>query len=133
MKKYIIASIITLLSLNCHAGEWVAVGDQPELLDVDQIEKQLWEYLKAKSKVEFKKRDAYRYQYKYIDEASILINALCLQAPEGGNDPGTYPGPTTEELKIQLYQVYDGGSCFFNIEYDLKNGYFNSLYINGRA
>ena len=133
MKKYIIASFVVLLSLKCHSGEWIAVGEQPELPNADQLEKQLWEYLKAESNAEFKPKGIYRYQYKFISKSLILINALCLQPPEGDADLGTYPGPTTEELKKQLYQVHDGGSCFFNIKYNLKNERFHSLYINGTA
>jgi hypothetical protein len=133
MKKYIIASFVVLLSLKCHSGEWIAVGEQPELPSTHQLEKQLWEHLKAESNIEFKPNEIYRYQYKFIGESLILINALCLQSSEGETDIGTYPGPTTEELKKQLYQVQDGGSCFFNIKYNLKSARFHSLYVNSRA
>lgn len=133
MKKYIIASIMVLLSLKCHSGEWVAVGEQAELPNTGQLESQLWEYLEAKTNAEFEPKEIYRYQYKFISESLILINALCLKSPEDETDPGAYPGPTQEELKEQLYQVNDGGSCFFKIKYNLKSARFHSLRINGEA
>ncbi len=133
MKKYIIASLVVLLSLKCHSAEWIAVGEQPELSDTGQLEIQLWKYLKGKSNAEFKPKETYRYQYKFISESLILINALCLQSPSGETDPGAYPSPTKEELKNELYQVHDGGSCFFNIKYNVKSSRFHSLYVNGRA
>lgn len=124
---------MVLLSLKCYSSEWIAVGEQPELLNVAQLEIQLWKYLEERGDTEFKAKEIYRYQYKFISESVILINALCLQSPQGEADLGAYPGPTTEELKNELYQVHDGGSCFFNIKYNLKNGHFHSLYVNGRA
>ena len=124
---------MVLLSVKCYSSEWVAVGQQPELPNIAQVENQLWKYLEKKSKSEFKPKEIYRYQYKFIGESLVLINALCLQSPEGEAELGAYPGPTTEELRKKLYQVRDGGSCFFNIKYNLKSARFHSLYINGRA
>lgn len=133
MKKHIIASIMVLLSLKCYSSEWIAVGQQPDLQNIGQLESQLWKYIEKNSKTEFKPKEIYRYQYKFIGESLILINALCLQSSEVETELGTYPDPTTEELKKQLYQVLDGGSCFFNIKYNLKSERFHSLYVNGRA
>lgn len=135
INKYIIPIIIImmLLSLKCYSKEWIAVGEQPELPNVAQIENQLWKYLEAKSSTEFKPNENYRYQYKFISKSLILINALCLQSSEDSADYGAYPGPTTDELKKELYQVHDGGSCFFNIKYNLKNARFHSLHVNGKA
>ncbi|OZY85708.1 hypothetical protein CBP51_01245 [Cellvibrio mixtus] len=121
MKNHIIASIMVLLSLRCYSSEWIAVGQQPDLPNAGQLESQLWKYLENNSKTEFQPREIYRYQYKFIGESLILINALCIQSPEVEAELGTYPGPTIEELKKQLYQVQDGGSCFFSIKYNLKN------------
>lgn len=119
-----------LLSLKCYSAEWIAVGQQPELPNIGQLEIQLWKYLEKKNNAEFKSKDVYR----FIDESLILINALCLQSSEGEavSSLGAYPIPTTEELKRQLYQVYDGGGCFFNIKYNIKNARFHSLYVSGR-
>lgn len=133
MKKYIITSIVFLLSMKCYSAEWIAIGEQTELSDTNRLEIKLWEYVEKKSKSKFKPRETYRFQYKFINDSLVLINALCLQPSESENDIGTFPGPTTEELKKELYQVHDGGSCFFNVKYNVKKSRFHSLYVNGNA
>jgi hypothetical protein len=133
MKKYVFAGVILLLSLKCYSGEWIAVGEQPDLSNTDQLESQLWKYLEGSSSAEFKPKETYRFQYKFINQSVILINALCLPSPGGEADLGAYPGPTNKDLKDGIYQVHDGGSCFFSIKFDVERARFHSLHINDRA
>jgi len=129
MKKYIIASAIIFLSQQCYSNEWVAIDGQPKFLETKQLEVSLWKYLEKNSKSEFKPRETYRFQYKYISKSSIFINALCLPVRQSGSQRW-FEGPTSEELRKEFPQVKHGGSCFFNIVYDTKKASFNSLYVS---
>ena len=53
MKKYTIASVIILLSQQCYSNEWIAFGEQPKLLETNQLEISLWKYLEKESKAKF--------------------------------------------------------------------------------
>ncbi len=133
MKKYIIASFLTFFANMCHSNEWIPVGEQPKIKETNALEVKLWSFLNSKSKFKFETKESYRFQYKYISKSTFLINAICLGSPELNPDLGAFPGPTTEELKKRIYQVRDGGSCFFNVKYNSESGVFTSLYVNGEA
>ncbi|WNO10067.1 hypothetical protein [Teredinibacter sp. KSP-S5-2] len=133
MNKYTIASIMFFLSLPSFSAEWIAVGEQPELSKTDEIEIRLWEYLKENSESDFEPSENYRFQYKFISESKIFINALCVQALNDESELGALPGPTTEKLKNELYLVLDGGNCFFNVKYNIEKAKFYSLSINDRG
>jgi hypothetical protein len=133
MKEYIIAGLLVFFAEACQSNEWIPVGKQAVLTETNTLEVKLWEFLSSKRKVSFKEKKSYRFQYKYIDESTIFINAICIGIPESGSESGAFPGPTTEELKKDIYQVMDGGSCFFNVKYNIDSGAFTSLYVNGRA
>lgn len=133
MKKYIIASLLTVFTDMCHSNEWIPIGEQPKLKETNTLEVKLWEFLNSKNKIKFAAQESYRFQYKYISKSIVLINALCLDSPKPNSDPGIFPGPTTEELKKGIYQVKDGGSCFFNVKYNIESDAFTSLYVNGEA
>lgn len=129
MKKYAIATIIILLSQQCYSNEWIAFGEQPKLLDTEQLEISLWSYLEKESKVKFEPKETYRFQYKYINKSSIYINALCLPARKNKLQPW-FEGPTSEELRVHFFQVKHGGDCFFNVVYDVSNAKFHSLSVS---
>jgi hypothetical protein len=133
MKKYIIASLLAFFAHMCHSNEWIPVGEQPKLKETNALEVKLWRFLNSKSKFKFEAKESYRFQYKHISKSTVLINAICLGSPEPNSDPGVFPGPTTEELKKGIYQVKDGGSCFFNVRYNIDSSAFTSLYVNGEA
>jgi hypothetical protein len=129
IKKYIIASIIILMSQQGYSNEWVAIGEQPKLLGTEQLEVNLWKYLEKNNKSKLKSKETYRFQYKYITKSSVFINALCLPVRKNESQPWL-DGPTSEELRKEFPQVEHGGGCFFNIIYDLKKVGFNSLYVS---
>jgi hypothetical protein len=130
---FIIAILLVFFTEICHSNEWVPVGEQAQLENTKEVESKLWSYLNSKSKFKFEKKEHYRFQYKYISKSTVLINAICLMAPESDSDPGVYHGPTSEELNKEMYEVSDGGSCFFNVKYNIKSSVFTSLYVNGEA
>jgi hypothetical protein len=133
MKKTICIILTLGLSMHCHSNEWIAIGNQPKITNTKKLESDLWTYLDSKKQFKFEPKETYRFQYIYINKSTILINALCIPEPQNDSDPGTFPGPTTEELAKELYEVYDGGSCFFNIKYNIKKSRFNNLSVNGSA
>ena len=133
MKKYIIASILVFLADTCHSNEWIPIGQQPNLEETGVLEVKLWKLLKSKGKTKFEAKESYRFQYQYISKSVVFINAICLPFPKPNSDPGVFPGPTTEILKKEIYEVMDGGSCFFNVEYNIESGTFTSLSVNGEA
>jgi hypothetical protein len=133
MKKYIIAIFLVSFAEACYSNEWIPVGEQPELKNTNELEANLWSFLHSKTKLKFQVKESYRFQYKYINESIVLVNAICLGSPDANSELGAFPGPTSEELKKGMYEVFDGGSCFFNLKYNIKSGAFTSLYVNGEA
>ena len=129
MKKYAIASLIIFLSQQCYSNEWIAFGEQPKLLETEQLEINLWRYLEKESKAKFEPKETYRFQYKYISKSSIYISALCRPVRQNKSQPW-FDGPTSEELRGNFFQVKHGGSCFFNVVYDVRKATFNSLYVS---
>jgi hypothetical protein len=83
-----------------------------------QIENQLWEYVTKKYDGKFELRDLYNYQYLVLDNHSYKINAFC-------NSLGT------RNLKEEYLLVDDGGSCYFEVNYDSLSNKFSKLYVNG--
>jgi hypothetical protein len=117
----------------CHSNEWIPVGEQPPLDNLNALESRLWKFLHSNSTLKFEEKDSYRFQYKYIDKSTVLINALCLATSDSVGAPGSYPGPTSEALKKAMYEVLDGGSCFFKVKYSTESESFGALQVNGEG
>ena len=121
-----IKSVLIILSVflcgNALASEWIAVDGGATEIDLKQnaIEDKLWRFLKGQSEYEFQKRETYIYQYQAISDEVIQINALC-------------DVPDRSKLSKQFYYVFDGGSCYFQIQYNINTGKFSNLYVNGLA
>lgn len=65
--------------------------------------------------------DKYRFQYQGWLKGKkriVFVNAFC----RSGGD---------ERLESELLFVFDGGPCFFTLEYDAETGEFHSLRFNG--
>lgn len=111
-----------LLSTSAYAGEWIRVKGGVSAVKIDclAIEGKLWKYIKKASKIKFQPKENYLYQYKIINIDEIYINALCE----------TY---SNKDLENDFIVVFDGGSCFFQITYNLKEDSFSKLFVNGDA
>ena len=135
MKKYIIASFIVYFSSFCSAGEWFIVGSGKAEAEVNTeiVEAKLWEFLAAKSKEQFRPKESYRFQYKFVSKNEIYINALCGSASKGTNDVGVMPDFTSEQLTKDFINVFDGGSCYFGVKFNTEKHTFSKLLVNGRA
>jgi len=125
-------SVLILFALNSNAGEWIAIGEQKAFPIQKEFESNMWKYL-TKTNIEFQPREKYRFQYQFLNHNIVHVNALCIPKPQKNSPIGTYPGPTNEYLRSQLYVVEDGGSCFFNFNYNIKKRKFSELYVNGLA
>ena len=133
MKKTILTIGIFFLTQQAYPNEWIAVGAQAKLPHTAQLELKLWRYVKEENKSKFEPKESYRFQYQFLSDTVVLIHALCYPSPQKQDDPNNFRGPTTAELRKSVYQVKDGGTCFFKLKYDLKKASFNSLNVHGDA
>lgn len=122
MKKYLIVLFILFIPGIIHAGEWVAVDNGAVEIDLTdgRLENKLWLYINKVSTIKFEPKEKYTFQYKAINNEEIFINALC----------DTFD---RKELHKEVIVVFDGGSCFFQIQYNQKTGNFSKLRVNGEA
>ncbi|MEN0038782.1 MAG: hypothetical protein AAGC78_17020 [Cellvibrio sp.] len=135
MRKCILMCFTILLSPFSFAGDWYLVGsEKPEAeIDTAALEVKLWEFLNAKTKEEFKPQESYKFQYKQINKHEIYINALCVSSKAGIDDIGRLPDFTLDQLTNDFITIYDGGSCFFGVKFNIKRNKFSELRVNGRA
>lgn len=122
MRKILSLLLVMLLATAAHAGDWIRVkgGEFDVKLDSLAVEHRLWVYIKNESKIVFMPREQYIYQYQAINAEEIYINALC-------DNPGE------KNLDKEFIVVLDGGSCFFQVIYNLKSAGFSRLLVNGEA
>ena len=104
------------------AGEWIQVDGGVVEIDLRQkeFESKLWLYLNQFRKYQFQSKDKYTYQYQVQSKDVLYINAFCKDFPN-------------KDLNKEFLQVFDGGACFFQIKYNLKNDKFYELIVNGEA
>ena len=121
MKKHILLVLILITPHVSLASEWVAIdgGITEVKLNSEKVESELWKYINKESKIKFKAKEKYTYQYQAINSEIMSINTLCE----------TY-GKT---LNTNFILVLDGGSCYFQINYNYKTGVFSELQVNGEA
>ncbi len=121
MKKYLFIFVLFVPGV-LYAGEWVTVDGG--VLEIDlaegKLENELWRYINKVSTRKFEPKDKYTYQYKALNSEEIYINALC-NAFE------------IKDLHKEFVMVFDGGTCFFQINYNHKTGKFYKLQVNGEA
>ncbi len=124
MKIYIILVLLIMFPRAALSADWYLVKNDIDASEIDRndVEFRLWGYLEKNTSHIFKGKDTYKFQYKFIGVDEVHINALCWLFPN--QDP---------DLSKEFYHVFDGGSCYFNIKYDLKAKVFKGLYVNGNA
>ncbi len=100
----------------------------PSTEDIAALEKELPEYLKENAHIFYaeippwEKLEKYQRQYigyKENGQHMIYGNYFC--------------GAGNLDWTVEFIEVMDGGECFFQIRYDLKNGTFTELRVNGEA
>ena len=104
-------------------GFWTPAAD-----DVMILENKLAAYLSQNSTLFYhqppvwERLEAYQRQYFGLERGGTRIiygNYFC---DNGGKD-----------WRLGLVFVMDGGECYFQVEYDVENGAFISLMVNGEA
>jgi len=118
MKKHTYIVILILLPNIIFAGQWYAIGDVKVI--EKSIEEKLWGYLNKTTQVKLKPREMYSYQYIAKNNNSIYINACCKKWSRNNH-------------KKELLEVRDSGSCYFQLNYNMKTKQFSQLNINGEA
>lgn len=100
----------------------------PSAADVAQLESKLEGYLRSSTvpRVDevVAELDHSKRQYLGYTEAGrkrVFVNGLCERAW------------ITRTWQTHLVVVLDGGSCFFQLHYDLDTAIFDGVFINGEA
>ncbi len=119
------------LSSSVLANSWIEVkggawSPSPEILT--DVQKNLERYVRENANYHnrgpLKRWDSYVFQFQGQRTLSkrnfIFINAMC------DTDPGS-------DLSVRFIEVYDGGTCYFNLKYDPEKKEFYDLIINGVA
>ena len=108
-----------MMPVSAFSGTWNLIerGIQYIKLDVADVENKLWQHLAESSNTKFQNRDKYTYQYQIIGKNRMKIFALCAEW-ENAN------------LRKDFLVIFNGGSCYFFIEYNYKNHTFSNLQVN---
>jgi hypothetical protein len=119
-------SVITSVDADNHwikvdGGNW---DPSPKILA--DLKAQIESYVKNQAKAqgrELKNWQDYIFQYQGQEQKGrrfIFINALCVHMDRQGLDK-------------EMFIIFDGGSCYFNVKYDPSQKGFFDLFINGEA
>ncbi len=104
--------------VNVEGGTWV-----PGPRTVERIKGQIGPFVQAQAVAEGVKLGdlgAYTFQYEGYEENGkklVFVNAFCSKG-----DP--------REVKKELIMVMNGGTCFFNLSYDVENDELVGLAMN---
>ena len=119
-------SLLFFISTSAFCGEWYPFTTDykpirgKSYFDEEVVENRLWQYVKVVFNGEFKDRDSYDYQYMVLENYRFEIHAYCHL--------GWDLNPSEQFLAVD-----DGGSCYFQVEYNSSTGVFSNLYVNGNA
>ena len=123
------AVCITFAGTAIAENEWVRVKGgswEPTAAVLTNIKETLQSYIKEQAKAParpLRKWREYTFQYQGIEDKGrnyVFINALCRPDPRW-------------KLEDDFQMVFDGGSCYFHLNYDPARRQFFGLIINGEA
>lgn len=92
----------------------------PPYFDEKVVEDDLWRYVIMEHSGEFESRSSYQYQYQLLGNDAVKIQAVCNEFENS-------------KLHTEWLVVDDGGSCFFEMEYNFSTKVFSNLYVSGEA
>jgi len=124
--KALIFTILFVLPTSCYCGEWFPFSkDYKPLLNSNHfnesaVENLLWTHITKNSDRDFEPKKFYNYQYQVLGNNIYKVNAFC-------NALGA------ANISENYIVVDDGGSCYFEIEYNSSTKIFSKLYVNGEA
>ena len=100
---------------------WYLVGESAIAINTNTLESELERFLETQPKDLLLPLNEYTFQYALINDSKLEIHGICLDIPERHN------------LKEGFLMVFDGGNCFFSIEFNIDTKRFSNLHINGIA
>ncbi len=112
------------------AEQWIKVAGgkwEPTPKMLLDLKTKIKAYVGSQAKAdkrELQNWQTYIFQYQGQEEKGkkyIFINALCHQDIKN------------KDLSKKIIQVFDGGTCYFNLKYDPKRKTFFDVLINGDA
>jgi len=124
--KILLFTILIAFSASSYSGEWFPFSkNYKPLLNSNHfnellVENLLWVHITGISDRKFETRESYNYQYQVLGDNIYKINAFC-------NALGT------ESISENYIIVDDGGSCYFEIEYNSSTNTFSKLFVNGEG
>ncbi len=102
-------------------GSW-----EPSAQVVTRLKERIESVVGAQAKAEGRKLEEWtRYTFQYQGQERrgrrfVFVNAFCT-------------GDGSQQLDKQMVRVFDGGTCFFNLKYDVEENRFFEILINGDA
>jgi hypothetical protein len=120
-------NIITLLTifslcspLSAVAGSWYeVVGSQKLKFHKPTFEDKLWTYVINNTDTKFEDKNNYSFKYQ-VKGSVILVHAYCDITE-------------SEIISEHMFLPFDGGSCYFEVQYDYKLKKFLLVAVNGEA
>ena len=112
---------IISLAFTSEAGYWFPVNDASNKLKFHKptFEEKMWVYINSASTEKFHSVESYSYKYDVIDSI-VLIHAYCEISEN--------------EIQSQhMFLPFDGGSCYFEVQYNYKLKKFLLIAVNGEA
>lgn len=125
----LLALVITLATSVNANDRWIKVAGgkwNPTPKMLNDLKNEIESYVQSQAKAqrrELKNWNNYVLQYQGQKEKGqkfIFINALCAKKDRQGLDK-------------EMFIIFDGGSCYFNVKYDPYKKVFYDLFINGEA
>ena len=107
-------------SLSALAGSWYEVaGTQKLEFHKPTFEEKMWNYVINKTEARFEHKSNYSYKYQ-VKGSVILIHAYC--------------DISESDIKSEyMFLPLDGGSCYFEVQYDYKLEKLLLVAVNGEA
>jgi hypothetical protein len=108
--------------------KWIEVEDGSWRLDpilLSEVQLALRSALPTADGGKLRKWDAYTYQYQgrssVLGGRYVFVNAFCNTSRDDN------------QMRTEWVEVYDGGNCYFQVEYDLKTKQLPKLQVNVEA
>jgi hypothetical protein len=127
LRWIILAASVSLVAAAA-PPKWIEVDGGSWRLDpsvLSEVQVALRSALPTADGGKLRKRDAYTYQYQGKSSVRgnryVFVNAFCST------------GRDDNQMRTEWVEVYDGGPCYFQIEYDLKAKQLRKLQVNGEA
>jgi hypothetical protein len=122
MIRTVLIVLLFLFPKVAFSAEWYQVKGGFSHINLNQVkvEAALWEFVKANYTRTFEPANSYTFQYQLTNSDTVKINAMCQV-------------DNVKELSKYFVFVDDGGSCYFELTYNIKSHKFANLYVNGFA